>query len=63
MKLIKPYKLASRILSAVNKQVNGVEAYEFYKRYGIPPGYLARIVKYLESKGKVTYKDYVIMKR
>jgi len=40
MKLIEPYKLASRILSAVSKQVNGVEVYEFYKRYGTPPGYV-----------------------
>ena len=63
MKLIKPYKLASRILSAVSKQVNGVEAFEFHKRYGIPPSYLARIIKYLELKGKVTCKGCVIMKR
>lgn len=59
-KLPQPYKLATKILKAVSKATNGVECYEFYKRYVTPPGYLARVMKILEERHLIRYKDYKI---
>lgn len=59
-KLPQPYKLATKIIKAVSKAANGVECYEFYKRYGTPPGYLAKVLKNLEKRHLVYYKDYKI---
>lgn len=59
-KLPQPYKLATKIIKAVSKAANGVECYEFYRRYGTPPGYLAKVVKILEERHLVRYQRYKV---